>query len=38
MSVYCDGRFLALGRLRLGWDTWGNECRCDVEMAAGAKL
>ena len=21
-------------RNRLGWDTWGNECRCDVEMAA----
>jgi len=21
-------------RQRLGWDTWGNECRCDVEMAA----
>lgn len=19
-------------RQRLGWDTWGNECRCDVEM------
>jgi N6-adenosine-specific RNA methylase IME4 len=19
-------------RNRLGWDTWGNECRCDVEM------
>ena len=21
-------------RQRLGWDTWGNECRCDVEMVA----
>lgn len=21
-------------RQRLGWDTWGDECRCDVEMAA----
>ena len=21
-------------RQRLGWDTWGNECRCDVEMQA----
>jgi N6-adenosine-specific RNA methylase IME4 len=21
-------------RQRLGWDTWGNECRCDVEMTA----
>jgi len=21
-------------RQRLGWDTWGNECRCDVEMDA----
>lgn len=21
-------------RQRLGWDSWGNECRCDVEMVA----
>lgn len=20
-------------RQRLGWDTWGNECRCDVDLA-----
>ncbi len=24
-------------RQRLGWDSWGNECRCDVEMAAREK-
>jgi len=23
-------------RQRLGWDTWGNECRCDVEIAGEA--
>jgi len=35
-EILGDGPYLELfaRRQRLGWDTWGNECRCDVEMVA----
>jgi N6-adenosine-specific RNA methylase IME4 len=36
-SLSTEGPYLELfaRKQAMGWDTWGNECRCDVEMEVG---